>query len=95
MYRAQAAAKEAKTEYEVVTRRVVSEFEMFRSQKVVDMRDIMLAFVNIQVRHWEREKERRRRREERRRCREKLITNNIKNIKSKERRSQSSCQENN
>ena len=50
VYRAQAVAKEAKTEYEVVTRRVVSEFECFREQKVVDMRDIMRSFVNLEVR---------------------------------------------
>ena len=49
MYRAQAQAKEAKIEYEVVTRRVISEFESFKGQKIVDMRDIMMSFVNLQV----------------------------------------------
>lgn len=42
-------AKETKTEYELVTRRVITEFEQFKSQKVVDMRDIMLNFVRMQV----------------------------------------------
>jgi hypothetical protein len=43
-------AKEAKLEYEGVTQRVISEFEVFKCQKMVDMRDIMLNFVNMQVR---------------------------------------------
>ena len=49
VYKAQAVAKETKTEYELVTRRVITEFEQFKSQKVVDMRDIMLNFVRMQV----------------------------------------------
>jgi hypothetical protein len=43
-------AKEAKLEYEGVTQRVIAEFEVFKCQKMVDMRDIMLNFVNMQVR---------------------------------------------
>jgi hypothetical protein len=50
VYKAQAVAKEAKLEYEGVTQRVISEFEVFKCQKMVDMRDIMLNFVNMQVR---------------------------------------------
>ena len=58
MYRAQAVAKEAKIEYEVVTRRVISEFESFKGQKIVDMRDIMMSFVNLQVNKSEKKEER-------------------------------------
>ena len=58
MYRAQAVAKEAKIEYEVVTRRVISEFESFKGQKIVDMRDIMMSFVNLQVKKSEKKEER-------------------------------------
>lgn len=50
VYKAQAVAKEAKLEYEGVTQRVISEFEVFKCQKMVDMRDILLNFVNMQVR---------------------------------------------
>ena len=49
VYKAQAVAKETKLEYELVTRRVIAEFEQFKSQKVIDMRDIMLNFVRMQV----------------------------------------------
>ena len=49
MYKAQAVAKEAKVEFEVVTQRVILEFGDFKAQKMVDMRDIMLNFVNMQV----------------------------------------------
>ena len=58
MYRAQAVAKEAKIEYEVVTRRVISEFESFKGQKIVDMRDIMMSFVNLQVKKSDKKEER-------------------------------------
>ena len=49
MYRAQAVAKEAKTVYEIVTQRVLTEFSFFQEQKIIDLRDILLNFVEKQV----------------------------------------------
>lgn len=47
--RAIALSKDAKTEYDQVTERLLKEFEVFKQQKVVDMRDVILNFVNIQA----------------------------------------------
>jgi Vps5 C terminal like len=49
LLRAQALSKDAKTEYDQVTERLLKEFEVFKQQKVVDMRDVILNFVNIQA----------------------------------------------
>ena len=42
-------AKEAKIVFEVVTQRVIAEFSLFEEQKIIDLRDVLLTFVNKQV----------------------------------------------
>ena len=49
MRRAQAMAKEAKDVFEIVTQRVIAEFNLFEEQKIIDLRDVLLTFVNKQV----------------------------------------------
>ena len=51
LWRSQAAAKVAKVDFEVVTERVIAEFNIFQLQKVVDFRDLLLGFVEKQVTH--------------------------------------------
>jgi len=49
LLRAEAAAKDAKEEYDAVTRRVLAEFDVFSQQKIVDMRDVLLNYVQVLV----------------------------------------------
>ena len=42
-------AKEAKDVFEIVTQRVIAEFNLFEEQKIIDLRDVLLTFVNKQV----------------------------------------------
>ena len=42
-------ANEAKIVFEVVTQRVIAEFSLFEEQKIIDLRDVLLTFVNKQV----------------------------------------------
>eukprot|EP01034_Spumella_vulgaris_P033712 gene33712-41592_t len=39
----------AKLEYEKVSERLLTEFELFKSQKSIDMKEIILNFVNIEI----------------------------------------------
>ena len=47
LLRAETVAKEAKEEYEAVTRRVLAEFDVFSQQKLVDMRDVLLNYAQV------------------------------------------------
>jgi hypothetical protein len=47
--RAQQAAEEAKEDYDRVSQRIIIEFEIFKKQKVVDFRDVLLNFVCLQA----------------------------------------------
>lgn len=45
----QNAADTAKVEYETVSERLLTEFELFKNQKSIDFKEILLNFVNLQV----------------------------------------------
>jgi hypothetical protein len=49
LWKSQAAAKVAKIDFEVVTERVIAEFNVFQLQKVIDFRDILLGYAEKQV----------------------------------------------
>jgi hypothetical protein len=51
LWKSQAAAKVAKIDFEVVTERVIAEFNVFQLQKVIDFRDILLGYAEKQVAH--------------------------------------------
>lgn len=49
MQSAQEVFDGAKLEYEKVTERLLSEFEAFKAQRALDMKEIMVDFVSLQV----------------------------------------------
>ena len=49
MEKAQSAVDRAKSEYEAVSEKLLSEFEQFKRQKSVDIRNILLSFVRLQI----------------------------------------------
>lgn len=49
LLRTEATAKETKTEYEAVTRRLIEEFDTFTQQKMVDMRDVLLNYAQVKA----------------------------------------------
>ena len=46
---AEASAEGAKVEFEQVTKRLLDDFERFKSQKAADIQEILLNFVNLQI----------------------------------------------